>query len=407
MLPVDIALCRSHLLLRGLPVKALEEILAHCQLRSLAAGEVLLAAGAENHTLYFLLQGQLEVQLPHATSSNSFIIPPGEIVGEMSVIEHRPIGALVLASEPSIMLAMPEEAFWGKYCSRPKMIQPLLQSLVVRVRKTDALLQAEFHRQMRYEMLQRELQSAASIQANLLPTATPLFDDPRLDVHTLFKPAREVGGDFYDAVVIDRSRIAVAVGDVCGKGMPAALFMVRVVTVLRMILLQEDHPANILPMLNRQLCTANDDFMFATVAIVIIDTDSGRATFVNGGHNHVLFASAGKPYEIWTPPAGTLIGVNTTSTFAVAERQLQDGDTIVLYTDGVTEAENANHEMFGLGRTLLELSKVPRPKSMEALVGALEKAVTDFVGEAEPSDDVTLLALKYRDRARAVVVQTD
>jgi phosphoserine phosphatase RsbU/P len=407
MLPVDLELCRSHLLLRGLPVQALEAILAHCQLRSLAAGEVLLAVGAENHTLYFLLQGQLEVQLPRANLSNSFIIPPGEIVGEMSVIEHRPVGALVFASEPSTVLAMPEEVFWGKYCSRPKMIQPLLQSLVIRVRKTDALLQAEFHRQMRYEMLQRELKSAASIQARLLPTAVPLFGNPAVDVHTLFKPAREVGGDFYDAVVIDRSRIAVAVGDVCGKGMPAALFMVRVVTVLRMILLQEDHPANILPTLNRQLCTANDDFMFVTVAVVIIDTDSGRATFVNGGHGSVLFASAGKPYEIWTPPAGTLIGVNTASTFAVAERQLQDGDAIVLYTDGVTEAENAQHEMFGIGRTLLELSKVPRPKSMKALVGALEKAVTDFVGEAEPSDDVTLLALTYRDQARAIEVPTD
>jgi phosphoserine phosphatase RsbU/P len=402
MLPIDLQLCRSHLLLRDLPMQALEEMLADCQLRSLEAGEVLLAAGTENHTLYFLLRGKLEVQLPNATSSNSFIIPPGEIVGEMSVIEHKPVGALVFASESSIVLAMPEEVFWGKYCSRPKMIQPLLQSLVIRVRKTDALLQEEFHRRMRYEMLQRELESAASIQANLLPTSVPLVGNPAVDVHTLFKPAREVGGDFYDAVAIDRSRLAVAVGDVCGKGMPAALFMVRVVTVLRMILSQDDNPANILPALNRQLCTANDDFMFVTVSIVIIDTDSGRATFVNGGHCPVLFASAGKPYEIWAPPAGTLIGVNASSTFAVTERQLQDGDTIVLYTDGVTEAENTHHEMFGLARTLLELSKVPRPKSMETLVGALGRAVTDFVGEAETSDDVTLLALRYRRQAPAI-----
>ncbi len=396
MSPSDFELCRSHRLLSALPVQALEAIAAQCQLRLLAAGEVLLAPGAENHTVYFILQGQLEVLLPQTEAGNSFLIPPGEIVGEMSVIEHRPAGALVFASEPSTLLAMPEDLFWGKYCSRPKMIQPLLQSLVNRVRKTDALLQAEFHRQVRYEMLQRDLKSAALIQAHLLPTAVPLFANPAVDVHTLFKPAREVGGDFYDAVVTDRHRLAVAVGDVCGKGMPAALFMVRAVTVLRMILSQEEDPAKILPTLNSQLCTSNEDFMFVTLAIVIVDTDSGRATYVNGGHNPVLFSSAGEPFKVWDPPAGILVGVNATSAFAVAERQLQDGDTIVLYTDGVTEAENAGKEMFGLDRTLMELSRVPRPKSMKALVGALETAVTDFVGEAAPSDDVTLLALTYR-----------
>jgi sigma-B regulation protein RsbU (phosphoserine phosphatase) len=401
MSPVEFELCRSHLLLRDLPLPALESMVAHCQLRSLGAGEVLLTPGVENHTVYFLLQGQLEVQLPHTKASNSFLIPPGEIAGDMSVIEHRPAGALVSASQPSVLLAMPEELFWEKYCSQPMMIQPLLQSLVSRVRKTDGLLQAEFHRQVRYEMLQRELKSAALIQAHLLPSAVPLFANPAVDVHTLFKPAREVGGDFYDAVVIDRNLLAVAVGDVCGKGMPAALFMVRAVTVLRMILSQEGDPARILPALNRQLCTANDEFMFVTLAIVIVDTDTGRATYLNGGHNPALFASSGKTFEIWDPPAGTLVGVNATSAFAVVERQLQDGDTIVLYTDGVTEAENSQKEMFGLGRTLSELSRLPRPKSMDVLVCALETAVTDFVGGAEPSDDVTLLALTYRSRERA------
>jgi sigma-B regulation protein RsbU (phosphoserine phosphatase) len=141
--------------------------------------------------------------------------------------------------------------------------------------------------------------------------------------------------------------------------------------------------------------------MFVTLAIVIVDTDSGRAIYMNGGHNPVLFASEGKPFEIWDPPAGTLVGVNASSTYATAERQLKEGDTIVLYTDGVTEAENSQQAMFGLSRALGDLSKVPRPKFMKALVGSLELTLTDFVGETAPSDDVTILALAYRGSERA------
>ncbi len=142
------------------------------------------------------------------------------------------------------------------------------------MRSTDAALQKEFERKVRYELLQREMASAGKIQANILPSAKPLFRSPQVDAHAIIRPAREVGGDFFDAIVLDDHRLCIAIGDVSGKGMPAALFMVRVITSLRLCILREQDPARILPELNRQLCEANDEFMFVTLAVVLIDTET-------------------------------------------------------------------------------------------------------------------------------------
>ncbi|MEJ1972157.1 MAG: SpoIIE family protein phosphatase [Lacunisphaera sp.] len=287
---MDIALCRSHPLLQEIPSGALEEILHRCSLQELAPGEVLLQAGVANHTLYFLLRGRLRVHLRTVDNKDHLAIEPGELAGEMSIIEARQVFARVTAELASTVLAMPETVFWAHYCSQPPLIPPLLKSLIGRMRRTSAALQDEFERRMRYEMLQRELESAARIQTSILPVASPLVESPLVDVHYSFKPARTVGGDFYDVIALNRHTVAIAIGDVSGKGMPAALFMIRAVTLLRMALLRHRDRSRILPDLNRQLCQGNDEFMFVTLAIVIIDTDTGVATYLNGGHNHMLIA---------------------------------------------------------------------------------------------------------------------
>jgi len=279
----DLALCRSHRLLRDVPESALTALLARCQIVQLGAGGILLTPGEENHTLFFLLQGRLRVRLHAGDPGQSFIIQPGEIIGEMSIIEQRAVAARVEVDVRSTLLAMPDGVFWSEYCPLPQVIPLLMESLIARMRKTNAVLQEELERKVRYELLQREVESAGKIPANILPADTPLFENPAVDVHAFIKPARVVGGDFYDAVTISRRRVAVAIGDVSGKGMPAALFMVRALTLLRMVLLRERNPARILPAVNRQLCAANDEFMFVTLAVILIDTETGQATFLHAG----------------------------------------------------------------------------------------------------------------------------
>jgi len=291
---------------------------------------------------------------------------------------------------------MPAVVFWQHYCSNPALIPPLLQSLIRRMRRTNLALQEELERRMRYEMLQRELESAARIQTGVLPVHEPLFESPLVDAHPWFKPARTVGGDFYDAIAINRHRVAVAVGDVSGKGLPAALFMMRTVSLLRLVLLRHRDPARVLPDLNRQLCQANDECMFVTLAVLILDTDTGVLTYLNGGHNPVLIARAGESFEVWDPPTGMLLGVHEHAVFTLKERLLVPGDAVVLYTDGVTEAENPAREMFGLERTLSALSPpLPGHPAAEMIAG-LETALAAFVHDAPQSDDVTVLGLAYR-----------
>jgi sigma-B regulation protein RsbU (phosphoserine phosphatase) len=393
---MDLAPFLSHGILREVPAPLLEDLVSRSRQVRLQPGECLLSPGQETRELYFLLSGSLRVNLDSRDSPHAIPVAAGEIVGEMSIIEQRPASAWVVAQEPCCLLAMPERLFWDDLVTVPEANRRLMQLLIARVRGTDLLLQQEFERKVRYEILQRELASAGKIQANLLPSARPLFASPAVDAHASIRPAREVGGDFYDAVALDEHRLCVVVGDVSGKGMPAALFMVRAVTLLRAALLGRGDPAAILPGLNRQLCDANDEFMFVTLAVAILDTSDGRLTYLNAGHNPPVLATGGLGFAYWTPPKGALLGVAPGASFEVRQAVLSPGDTLLLYTDGVTEAENGALGLYGNERLTQTLSSGFPHASAEAVVAAVEASVTAFAGGAPQSDDITLLALRYR-----------
>ena len=310
---------RMHPLLRDIPLPALEVMAGLCREVRLAGGEVLLAEGDANQTIYFLLLGRLRVHIGSRDSLISFAVGPGEIVGEMSVIESKPVSAWVVTEEPSTLLAMPRDVFWDRFMGESQASRSLLQFLISRVRKTDSVLQQDVERRVRYESLQRDLASAAKIQANILPALSPLLPGPRVDAHATMRPAREVSGDFYDALALNDHTVAVAVGDVSGKGMPAAMFMVRVITLLRMHLLRNTEHSQILPTINRILCEGNDEFMFVTLAVAILDTETGRLTYLNGGHNPPFLARKGGSFQPMNVPKGTLLGVEPKSAFEVQE----------------------------------------------------------------------------------------
>jgi phosphoserine phosphatase RsbU/P len=394
---VDFGVLHLHALLRNLPAGVLQALVEKCHTVTLAAGDVLLKPGDANHTLYFLLSGQLQVHLDSRDSGNSFPIDPGEVIGEMSIIEHRKVSAWVVGEQPSTLLAMPEQVFWEEFLTIPQATRNLLGLLISRVRKTDAVLAKELERKVRYEVLQRELQSAARIQTSILPNLRPLFPNhPQVETHAVIRPAREVGGDFFDAIAINDHCLCVAVGDVCGKGLPAALFMVRVITLLRICLLREQNPAAILPAVNRLLCEANEEFMFVTLGVALLDTTTGKLTYLNGGHNPPFLSTKGQPFGLWPPPEGPLLGFDPDAKFSVTERLLQPDDMIVLWTDGVSEAENQHHEQFSVERAAQALGQSLPATDVAGMVQNLEKAVAKFAGEAEQSDDITILALRYR-----------
>ena len=209
------------------------------------------------------------------------------------------------------------------------------------------------------------------------------------------RPAREVGGDFFDAIALDSERIAVAVGDVSGKGMPAALFMVRVMTLLRMHL-SEDRPLEtVLPAVNRMLCENNDEFMFVTLVVGIFDTTIGELVYGNGGHNPPFISRNMEPYTTLALPPGVLMGISADAEFGVASLTMQPGDTILFYSDGVTEAENPDRDQLGVQASCDVLTAVSAGEQVKTLVETLQQAIDTFSDGAPQFDDITMLALRY------------
>ncbi len=388
----------NHKLFQQIPPDMVEAVLAESFVKRAPKGQVIISPGEENHNLYLLVSGLLNVNLDTADSQLNLPIEPGECVGEMSIIEGGLTSAFVVAQKDSKLIVIPENVFWDKFIHTPGGVKNLLQVLSARMRKDNELVLQSLEEKLRYEHLQKELETAGKIQASLLPTNIPLLPDhPQADVCAFIKPAKEVGGDFYDAFALDKEHICIAIGDVSGKGMPAALFMVRVLTLLRMSLLKDHHNfESVVPAVNQMLCQNNEECMFATLFVGILNVTTGKLTYVNGGHNAPFFSTGGSPFSLLEMPKGILVGVHEGAKYRVGELNFKPGDTLVLYTDGVTEAENPHKELFTKERACKTLQAVSRDKDITLIVKQMEEAILKFAKGQPQSDDITMLALRYK-----------
>jgi len=254
---------------------------------------------------------------------------------------------------------------------------------------------------MELERLQRELHFARNMQEGMLPQGFPLFPE-RTDLWCggRMRAAREVGGDFYDAFFIDADRLFLAVGDICGKGMPAALLMARTMTLLRseaMRRVRSRHPPiqDIMERVNRGLCENNTTFYFASIFAAIFHTATGALTYVNVGHNAPLVARGNGPFSYEPDTRHPVAGVVEEVRYRPVEVAFPPGSTLVLYTDGVTEAENARSELWGEERLLATLNAM-RAREAPALIDGVLAAVDGFAQGHRQSDDITLLVLHSR-----------
>jgi serine phosphatase RsbU (regulator of sigma subunit) len=218
------------------------------------------------------------------------------------------------------------------------------------------------------------------------------------------RPARQVGGDFYDAFHLDSSRLALLIGDVCGKGMPAALFMSRALTLLRGEAMhpapaaQRQHMKDFMTRANRQLCRGNAAGYFASVFAAVLDVPTGVLTWVNAGHPPPALARGSSEFRFLDAPRNVLLGVDENAEYEVGETALPPGSALFLYTDGVTEAENAQGVLFGEERLLDLLNDAPE-RDAPAVTRTTMAAVDGYAEGAAQSDDITLLALRYEGPA--------
>lgn len=248
------------------------------------------------------------------------------------------------------------------------------------------------------ERIESELRIARDIQMSILPKLFPPFPDKEeFDIFASIEPAREIGGDLYDFFFINETKFCFLIGDVSGKGVPAAFFMAVTKTLLKVISEQTPDPAKILRKVNNDLAADNDSCMFVTLFIGILDTQTGKVQIGNAGHNPPVLLSKGNIAYLPSsnePLAGAMEDMEYTTT----ELQLEKGDTLFLYTDGVTEAMNVKNELYSdekLINVLINNENKNMLYSTKELIQCVDYSIKDFTEGAEQSDDITMLSLRY------------
>ena len=246
------------------------------------------------------------------------------------------------------------------------------------------------------QSLKRDLTTARDIQQYILPQTSPPFPEEsgRLDIYAPMDAAKDIGGDFYDCFRIDDEHIALVIADVCGKGIPAALFMAVSRTVLRSKGMQLTDPARCLTEANVPLVAYSVDCMFVTVFYAVYNTRTGFVSYCNAGHNPPLLLHADGTTEQLPKPKSTILGAFNGAKYTNDTLQLEPGDTLVMYTDGVTEAMNPEKKVFGEARFGNLLGGLAG-RSSRQIVEAIKTGVREFAAGAEQSDDITLLVLKH------------
>ena len=247
------------------------------------------------------------------------------------------------------------------------------------------------------ERIATELDLAARIQAGILPNDFPVQEG--FDLFATMHPAKEVGGDFYDFFFLDDTRLLVTIGDVSDKGVPAALFMVRAKTVLGSSVLTAEKEggtlADAVMMANDELCRNNEAGLFVTVFTAIIDLDARKVTYVNGGHNLPAIVSGKGEAHCLPRGRDPMLAAMEGLSFEEETCELAPGDALFLYTDGVTEAENPEKEMFSKERMLGTLGRFAGKSARSIVEGVLAEVQEHAAGQQ--SDDITMLCIRWRE----------
>jgi serine phosphatase RsbU (regulator of sigma subunit) len=403
-------------LFASLPQEALTRLLTTMPQHVFDAGAVLFHEHAEADVFFIVLAGEVAILKALGTPDERLlgVRGPGSFLGEMSLFsEDRRRTASVRAQTAVQVLEMTRADFDALLHQHPQMAYDLVRTLSTRLNTSENLtirdlqeknqqlkqaydeLAAAQAQIIEKEKLERELAVARNIQRSILLPALPKIAGATLGA--LMMPSRAVGGDFYDAIVLDDHRVALVVGDVSDKGVPAALFMALTYSLVRAEITHMANraatPGDVLRAVNGHLCGMNNAGMFVTVLLAVLDVASRQLWLARAGHDLPLIVdAAGEPMLLVANPGmplGLFAGVKIDEQCLT----LPAGATVLAYTDGVTEASNAQREFFGLPRTQRTLL-AHQHEPAQTLCNAVWQDVCGFVGDAPQHDDVTLLAMK-------------
>jgi sigma-B regulation protein RsbU (phosphoserine phosphatase) len=272
------------------------------------------------------------------------------------------------------------------------------QVTVSKTRRAIEEIKQGAHAKEQLSAIQHELRVATRIQQSILPRTFPPFPERKeFSIFSDMTPAREVGGDFYDFFFIDEKRLAFVIGDVSGKGVPASILMAVSQTLLRASAMTAESAGDCLQYVNSVLVRQSDPAMFVTIFYGILHTDTGELEFSVGGHNPPYLFGPQRGVEILQSKGGMIVGMIPQARYTTERVQLNPGDAIFLYTDGVTEAEDIVENQFGEERVEALLDQL-RSRPVEEVVRAAFRELTTFSAGAPQHDDITAMALRYEGK---------
>ena len=250
------------------------------------------------------------------------------------------------------------------------------------------------------ERISTELSLATRIQAAMLPHIFPPFPGrPEFDIYATMEPARKVGGDFYDFFLVDDDHLCMVMADVSGKGVPAALFMMVSKIILQSCAMLGKSAAEILTKTNEAICSNNQEEMFVTVWVGILEISTGTLTAANAGHEYPVLKKPDGTFELIKDRHGLVIGGMEGTRYREYQLQMEPGAKLFLYTDGVAEATDAQNQLFGTDR-MIEALRRAEDGTPEEILQSVDHAVKEFVGDAPQFDDLTMLCIHYIGKNR-------
>lgn len=379
--------------------------------RSYPRDTVICREGEMEHIFYVIESGLVSVthKMNDGTERMLGIKRDGEFFGEMGLLDDVPRAATVRTLTDSWLIEISEETFDAIVGRNPAVAITILKGISQTLRESDGLVIAELQLKnqelaraledlkaaqeelLRQERLKRDLEIASAVQRSILPDSFPSVSG--LEFAVVTRPAREVGGDFYDVIKLADDHYGLVVADVSGKSWPAAIFMAIVRALLSREALESLSPAEIMHRLHKQVLKTSTADMFVTIFYAVINAETRHLSYVRAGHDRpILYRAFDKSLHFLDPP-GRFVGLWPELIVEEAEITLMPGDTLVCYSDGVSDAENANGEIFGLDR-LLAVVGAKGHLSAEDVANQITVSVDKFRGDVPATDDITILVAK-------------
>ena len=367
--------------------ESFEWLIPHMKKIRLKKDEILFRRDDRADRLYLTIKGRVLLEEIGKT------VGPGSMIGETGIFspfQKRTASAVCTTDLETWSINRSE--LMTVLRTYPSGLFALIQLSLKRfiVNLTESMVQKQ--------RIESELKIASTIQHSMLPADFP--DTREYSLYASMKPARDVGGDFYDFFHIDENTLCMVIGDVSGKGVPASLFMVTALTLFRSIAPLAGTPEKTLARVNNALCQGNEECMFATVFCAFLNISTGTLFYANGGHNPPLLYRKGKRFGYMQPERGMLLGGMPGIKYVKEKTTLRTGDTLFLYTDGITEAMDRKNRMYGSERLKDQLNRLTGKKPEDTGKGVI-RDVKSFVKKAPQSDDVTLLTLQFKAKKRS------